>query len=323
MSGETSLQDFGFDESDPLSYYLARLSFAINKGAGMDADPHPFTGFPVFIVGAARSGTALLARILKNTADCHVLIEHGLSFGLSYAMALAPDLVRAHRQDLARYVRSLYGELWSFDPAVCESCKPICRDVLIHRDGHACRLPGPAVFVTTDHNLLFSPEVVLRAFPQAQFVHVQRNGPDVVASMMHFGLSLGWLQAVSQHSGDLMDNPFLGTQQDETLEAFAARSLAEKAALRWLGAAEQGIGLQAAVPSRVHTLRYEDLVTAPGRALTALAAELRVRSPLEFGPAPVHVNIVGAWRRRLRSSDVEAATRLLAGTLGRLGYDVP
>ena len=178
--------------------------------------------FP-FVVGCSRSGTTLLRAML----DAHP----ALAVPPESHFALAPS-VRALRRALRR---DPWFALWGIEAPDLHGlgCADAVRAVFA---AYAAARGKPRYADKTPHYVSHLPELAAR-FPEAQFVHVVRDGRDVALSL----LEVPW--------------------GPDTLE---------DAARHWRRRVLEGrdAGLP---PDRYRELRYEALVADPERELRALA----------------------------------------------------
>jgi sulfotransferase family protein len=162
----------------------------------------------------------------------------------------------------------------------------------------------------------FALEAALLAYPQAQAVHVLRDGRDVVCSL----LERGWFRA-DRGGADDAGHPY-GAQprfwvEPERRDEFAQASEARRAAWAW----RRYVGAARTQPARTLELRYEQLADDPAREADRVAATLGSdAATLRAAFAQVHGGSLGRWRRDLtpeQLADVESeAGRLLT----ELGY---
>jgi Sulfotransferase family len=151
-------------------------------------------------------------------------------------------------------------------------------------------------------------DVILRLFPDAQIVNIVRDGRDCVAS----------LKEMSWHREDIY----------ATIAAWSRAVDDARRAARVLG------------PGQWHELRYEDLVTDPAPALTALCAYLgETYDPAMAEPsavadvavpahkvwhqrthAPVTTQRVQSWQHRLSPAEVALCEAALGSRLVECGY---
>lgn len=144
-------------------------------------------------------------------------------------------------------------------------------------------------------------------FPQAQFIHMIRDGYDVVDSYIRMG----------------------------RYDTF------EEAAKRWLEATEACLAFEKAHPAVIQTVLYEDLASHPETTLSklfpwlgltynpdALAAtpepeqmgDIAVYEHLANVSRPVTSASVGKGRKHMSPADLDRVSRLIGGRMASLGY---
>lgn len=136
---------------------------------------------PVFIVGAPRSGTTLLRSIL----DAHPRIccpnwETGL---FEYFQTMANG-------DFSRY--PVQDGNFPLDRAGLVAWMRRCTDDLMHQLVHKVDKPRWAE-KTPAH--VFCMDLIAEAYPRAQFIHIVRNGRDVIRSLQNMPWAprkIGW-----------------------------------------------------------------------------------------------------------------------------------
>ena len=168
-------------------------------------------------------------------------------------------------------------------------------------------------------DLLYSASVLLKAFPDARFVQLIRDGRDVAAVMLADPAALAWFKPAMWSEETEFPNPFLGVSSGEHRERWKAMPTAGKCALRWRSAVRLSATLHQELPrEQLLTLRYEDLVSSPAETTRVLSRFLETRVPriaLLGGRVPK----VGIWRTRLRGQDAEL-TEVAREELTRLGH---
>jgi sulfotransferase family protein len=165
----------------------------------------------------------------------------------------------------------------------------------------------------------FVAAAAARAFPEASFVHMVRDGRDVVCSL----LERGWL-SVGRAGRDDAGHAF-GAEprfwvEAERRDEFRTASDARRAAWAW----RRYVEAARSFGGRVLEVRYEVMTGQPGDVGTALAEFLGApAAPLAAALGRAHAESVGRYRRDLTEAqlaDVEAE----AGPLLReLGYSTP
>jgi Sulfotransferase family len=155
------------------------------------------------------------------------------------------------------------------------------------------------------------------AYPAARFVHIVRDGRDVVCSL----LERGWLSA-GQKGEDDAGHPF-GAEtrfwvEPSRREEFAQASDARRAAWAWRRYVETARALN----ERATEIRYEALADDPGSVAAELAPFLDAPvAPLAEALGRAHGSSVGRFRTELtpeQLADVEAEAGELLRELGYL-----
>lgn len=159
---------------------------------------------------------------------------------------------------------------------------------------------------------VFVAEAAALAFPSARFVHIVRDGRDVVCSL----LDRGWLSQ-GRGGGDDAGLPY-GAEprfwvEQARVEEFRATSDARRAAWAWRAYVQAARSLG----ERAHEIRYERMVTDPDAVAAELAVFLDAPAPeLARALRGAHDESVGRFRRDLTPeelADVESeAGKLLA-----------
>lgn len=255
---------------------------------------------PVFIVGADRSGTTFLGDTLA------VLPE------LSYQHE--PAVIKA----AGRYV---YEGRWGFRRSRA-FFRLVYRWLLrIHLDGDlrfAEKTPGNAFIVP----------FLARAFPDASFVHILRDGRDAARSH----LQQPWLLASSLASGRREPGGYrYGSDarfwvEPERRAEFESTSDLHRCIWSWRRHTQAALDGAAGLPAeRYHELRYEALVSAPiaqgNRLLDFLGiSEPASRAVLLDALARADPRGVGGWRESFAPEELAVIEREAGGLLRRLGY---
>jgi len=170
----------------------------------------------------------------------------------------------------------------------------------------------------TPKNVRVAPWI-LRHFPQAKFVHVIRDGRDVVCS----------LRTHPRHR-----------VVDGELVATGIRRPIEPCIQRWLNDVQSGLSLRN--DPRYIELRYEDVIGDPEGALRRLFSALGEgwepgvlryheisgpsRDPTRFpqnpeATRPLSKSALGRWRQDLSVEDLELFRKLAGPLMEKLGYE--
>ncbi|GAA2089349.1 sulfotransferase family protein [Actinomadura alba] len=293
---------------------------------------------PVFILGSPHSGTDLLARAIKRSTGFHLTVGRPSLLRVTYAFARRPSIASASERGAARVLRDAYAEAWRISPQGCAECAPECRALggaaaaFTEAAGEAapCVTPrGVDRFADAAPELIYSADVLLDAFPDAQLLQVIRDGRDVVADMLEDESCLTWFQPGFANLDEVFPNPFFGVEDEVERARWPKAGPAVKCALRWRGSVRLSARLRAQTPDdQLLTVRYEDLVDRPRKIAGDLSAYLGspisksvlsglARTGDRRGPAPV-----GGWRDRLTPKQVTQVVRIAGRELGRLGYDL-
>jgi hypothetical protein len=252
-----------------------------------------------FIGGAPRSGLTLLRRFLAAHPQTCCGSDTGVPVAIvrqarDFAMTLGTLHENEFRLD-GSAVRSIFGRLLA-DCFSAPAARVVCEKTPIN------------IVVFED---------LAAMLPSARFIHVVRDGRDVVASL----LQRNWR------------DPRTGAKFDYVAEIAAA-------ARYWTSLAEVGLRAERTIGDKLLRIRYEDLVTDPDAILVAVARHLGVDAkgfasrtpatamalsavereslPLLFGP--ITTERIGAARAALSSADLMLASDATAGARARLGY---
>lgn len=296
---------------------------------------------PVFLLGAPHSGTDLVARALRHTPGLHVTRGRPAVARLVYAFARRPSIATERGRGAARVLRDAYAESWQLSGSGCADCPAECWGLSGYtpddrRPAGPCTDPaGLRRFADASPDLIYSADVLLDAFPDAQLVQVIRDGRDAVAGMLGDEHVLAWFKPGVLNLEQVFPHPFLGVDEPDWRYRWPAAAPAIKCALRWRGAVRLSATLRAQVPDeQLLTLRYEDLVAAPadeaGRLsehlgehvspetmALALAAETHLDDP--WRPLPARPGEEGP-RTRLTARQTAQVEKVAGRELRMLGY---
>jgi len=273
------------------------------------------TARPIFIVGVHRSGTTLLRYMLNSSPRIYIPPESDFFprfFGRDPTGRLSEKRI-AYLLDVIFRRYRLVKE-WQGDPPRLEEFLRAMPD------------RTPAAFLDTLYRLYAQQygavrwgdktpiytsymDLLDRLFPQAQFIHVIRDGRDVALSMLE-----KWGNEVHI---DIY---------------FTARNWVRRIRRAQASAARLG-------PERYYELRYENLVADPEGVLRPLCDFLgepfvpemaephrlgrrRIRpdnfhAPIRQPPNTAHV---GRWRREMSPADLRLFQRVAGDLLAELGY---
>jgi hypothetical protein len=254
---------------------------------------------PVFIIGAARSGTTFLG-------DC---------------IGRLPEITYHHEPPATKAAgRYVYTGEWGFRRARRFYRMVFSWLVRVELDGHLrfCE--------KTPTNAFLIP-FLDRAFPGCQFVHIIRDGRDASASHMR----KPWLRADGvtgeREPGGYLHGPFAPWWVEPGREReFEAVGDARRMAWAWRRYTE--VALRDGPPlgaDRYHELRYESLVRDPHGEADRVSDFLGItratsREVLREAAGRVEPGSIGNWRRSLSTQDLADIEAEAGDLLGRLGY---
>lgn len=269
-----------------------------SRQAGAAAD---LVAPPIFVGGAGRSGTTLLRVIL----DSHSRIACGPE------MKVLPQVAQ-----LWVDLRTTYGPHLAGSSVQAADVDRSVRALIAGLLGAARRQSGKPRIAEKSPNNVFVFRHLHAMFPHAAYVHVLRDGRDVVASL----LSMDW-------------RTLDGKRVDYTTDAHAA-------ARYWVSAIRSARAFADATHgrSRYHELRYEALIAEPEPVLRTLFEflgepwepgvldyhrhehALGVESSTEAVKRPIYRSATGRWQRDLTPAQRDAVKREAGATLVELGY---
>jgi hypothetical protein len=258
---------------------------------------------PVFILGAPHSGTDLLARALSGSHEFTLTAGDPEVLRVVYAFARRPSMLADRERGAARVLRDAFSEAWQSSATSQEA----------HR------------FADASPDLLYSADVLLDAFPDAQLLQVIRDGRDVVADMLDDERCLAWLRPGFDNLDEVFPNPFLGVADHTDRNRWPKAAMAVKCALRWRGSIRLSARLRAQTPvEQLYTVRYEDLAARPREVsegvseylgtVVGLAGLARLTDRPAPDPQP------GRWRERLSTRQATQVEKVAGTELTRLGY---
>ena len=240
----------------------------------------------VFVFGSPRSGTTFLAGAI---GACPGFVDLGEVAPLKRAI---PELQLLDPADAARQIRRLLD--------------------LTRR----LSLVGARRAVEQTPECAFVGDAIALALPQASFVHIVRDGRDVVCSL----LERGWLNASA--SGEDDAGLAYGGHARFWVEPgrereFGAASDARRAAWAW----RRYVAAARSTPGPLLELRYEELAADPVRVADQLAGALGAdRAALRTALGAVFDSSVGRYRRDLDREQLAEVEAEAGPELRALGY---
>ncbi len=280
---------------------------------------------PIFVIGSARSGTVLLGEVLKNHPAVHCLIERPDVFQYASYLALNPQEKVGNEDIICGHLRELYQQAWKISFTNCLSCSSICKEKSGFRGFalRACETPDEIQrFADKSHQHLLNVDLILQAFPDAQFIYLVRDGRDVVSSMLRHPGVLSWFSTRYINQDSSWPSPWFGIEDLEHYQRWLDWSDAMKSAQRWVSWSRIGMQKEKELPSRQWlTIHYEGLVGQPELTGEQIFSFLGI-SPDRSTLKDVFSSSVGNWRKYLLSQQVDEIMPLIRDTLKILGYDL-
>ena len=253
---------------------------------------------PVFIVGAPRSGTTFLGSCIGRMPEVSYHFE--------------PRFTKAA-------AGCVYDGSWSEQRAA--TVFRVSYSVLM-----LAALQGGRRFAEKTPENSFVIPFLARALPDAQFVHIVRDGRDATVSHAE----KPWLAAASagrrRRATGLVRGPYPRWWVEEDRRAeFVAVSDLVRAAWCWRRFTEAAQAGLATLPAgRVLEVRYETVVSDPagtaGQLAEFLGASPAGRQALRSGLDGAKTSSVGRWRSALSADEVAEIDGEIGPLLSRLGY---
>lgn len=284
----------------------------------------------VFVVGASRSGTTLLARVLGRHG-CAATLQESHCFGDLWDPA-TPDAVLAHPYRLAATLWARQrAEIWGGEPTAEDwlradrlvreleaTAAPTASSLFLGFARATARSAGKTVAVEQTPRNIFYAERLLEIYPEARFVEIVRDPRAVLLSQRQ-----RWRMR------------FLGAPNVPWREAL--RTLVNYHALTmtrmWLAALKAGDRLVG--HPRYLRIRYEDLTRDPEATVRRVCEFLRwpfepamlavgrtASSTARNDSAPAGISAEGAdaWIDKLPAGDRWLCELLAGRHLRRFGY---
>ena len=279
---------------------------------------------PIIVIGAARSGTKFLRDCLSRSSDC-VAVPYDINYIWRYGQTklqhdiLDPKLITPKIQNF-----------------ICNTIPKLAKAEA-----------GDIVIEKTVSNTLRIP-FVNAIYPEAKFVHLIRDGREVVESSMRqwtyppdTGALLKKLKSMPIQNigyvfwyakniqsgllkGGRKGGNIWGPRYPGIMNDVKTASLVQICANQWKHCIETSLKDFSQIDAdRIHTIRYEDFVSDRG-AIVKLAQELGLSQPQACGDAMEKnlrkMNGPPSWTK-LPENDIDEMKFILPDNLANLGYN--
>lgn len=285
---------------------------------------------PVFLIGTGRCGSSLLLQLLGYHPDfawmshhtnrlpggpmwAHLHRIHALPGLKGWLTRASSPLVPKPTEHYRALRKATDGRFTAPHELEASDCSPEDRRRLREMaEGHV-RAQGAPRFLMK-HTGFARIAYLLEAFPDARFVHVERDGRAVAASLTQVDW---WSGEAGWGWGPL------SADQRERYRQSGYHELA-LAALYWevlMDALRAAI--ERAPPGRVRTIRYDALVADPSSTLASLLDFAEVSPNKVFDRRLAATPMTSddtRWRKRLSVDDVARLEASIAPALTRFGF---
>ena len=240
----------------------------------------------VFVLGSPRSGTTFLGNSIGSLPG---FIDLGEVAPLKAAI---PELSRRPPEEAAAELRALLAQTRRL--GLVGSLRPVEQ---------------------TPESVFIAPALAL-AFPEACFVHIVRDGRDVVCSL----LERGWLSAErggADDAGHAYGSRARFWVEPERREEFERAEDARRAAWAW----RRYVTAARDLGERSLEIRYERLAQRPDELAATVARFLAVPpDPLAAAFQAAHSTSVGRWQSDLSADQIADVEDEAGALLTELGY---
>ena len=271
----------------------------------------------MFIVGSGRSGTTLVRRILTESGAIHIppetyVLGSVISTFRRYAFLPWPNLVdlvlasfeyHPEFEHFDTSLRPLAQELRNLPPS--KRSLAVIVDRLYRFHARSCGVDASRWGDKTPLNA-YAMDRLFRLFPRAQFVHVLRDGVDVIDSYLRSGLIDDFIDAAIRWSTSV-----------SSVQRFADAHAASCIEIRYEDLVRDTESVVRILGGFLKLDLWQKSVTSPPlRDVNALEHHVSARGPITQ-------NLIGHGRRNLSAEVLSSLDGTIGNLLERLGYDRP
>lgn len=292
----------------------------------------------IFIVGASRSGTTMMSHILDQHSQIFDINELHVFGDLIASESLHQPLNQAEQSKLASAIlqRVEHG-IWAADNALKETPLKdtvLLQEVLARLGDDASTAAdvfrqsvltvaeaqgNSSVAEQTPRNIFFA-ESILKAYPEAQFVHMVRDPRAVLASQKS-----KWRLK------------FLGGHSIPKLEVIRMWINYHPITLSKLWSTANSLAIRHESNNRFHVIKFEQLLEAPELTLRNLCDSIgidfqakmldieHIGSSHQHNASPtsgISNATVASWKKNLTAAEQLVSEKLCAATMSHYGYVV-
>jgi hypothetical protein len=301
-----------------------------------------FNDAPVFVVGASRSGTALIRSALNRHPSVHIAGETHYFDDLRVRLreSLGGPLSDSERREAEDYFLALshrpYGH--KGDPESSRIPRARLREAAASLGGDSdavfegyCKClaeaegPQKTIWGEKTPRHVFRIDDMLARFPRARVICMVRDARAVVASYRDWRNQGGFDFAKDPGHRQALEEEHLRTRQSYDPLIMS---------MIWKGTGNAAARAHVAHPERVYVQKYEDLVAAPERSLRTVAEWLGIEFHAAMLDVPMHNSTFSSysehhgisreaaqrWREKLSATEIGLIQFVCRAPMLGLGY---